>query len=205
LYNPVMNTTERTLVLIKHDAILRGLVGTIIDRFEKNGLKIVAGKFKTGISKKFAQSFYMNSKEWKLNVGTRTINTFNYYGYKPKKCFNSDDPVEIGNKIYVWTVDYLIKGPVLALVLAGPFAITRTKEVIGSNYINEQTRGTIRADFSIDNIISANSGGRAMYNLAHRSSNVTEAQKDINLWFKQREIGNYTTAYEIIHKSRQIS
>ena len=186
-----MNTTEKTLVLVKHDAIIRGLVGTIIDRFEKNGLKIVAGKFKTGITKNFAQSFYINSKEWKINVGTRTIDTFNYYGYKPKKCFNSDNPAEIGNKIYEWTVNYLINGPVLALVLAGPFAITRTKEIIGSNYINEQTRGTIRADFSID---------RAMYNLAHRSSNITEAQRDINIWFKQGEIGNYNTAYEIIHQ-----
>ncbi len=35
---------ERTLVLIKPDAIQRGLVGEIVSRFEKKGLKLVATK-----------------------------------------------------------------------------------------------------------------------------------------------------------------
>lgn len=36
---------ERTLVLIKPESIHRGLIGQIIDRFEKRGLKLVALKF----------------------------------------------------------------------------------------------------------------------------------------------------------------
>jgi nucleoside-diphosphate kinase len=35
---------ERTFVILKPDAIQRGLVGDIINRFEKKGLKIVAMK-----------------------------------------------------------------------------------------------------------------------------------------------------------------
>ncbi len=38
---------ERTLVLIKPDAIQRGLVGEICTRFEKKGLKLVAMKMMT--------------------------------------------------------------------------------------------------------------------------------------------------------------
>jgi nucleoside-diphosphate kinase len=37
--------TERTLIIIKPDAIQRHLVGEIISRFEKKGLKLVAAKF----------------------------------------------------------------------------------------------------------------------------------------------------------------
>ena len=36
---------ERTLVLIKPDAVQRGLIGQIISRFEQRGLKLVAMKF----------------------------------------------------------------------------------------------------------------------------------------------------------------
>ncbi|MAG17997.1 MAG: nucleoside-diphosphate kinase [Candidatus Diapherotrites archaeon] len=37
---------ERTLVIIKPDAINRGLVGEVIDRFERKGIKLVAMKMK---------------------------------------------------------------------------------------------------------------------------------------------------------------
>ncbi len=39
--------TERTLVLLKPDAVKRGLTGTIIDRFERRGLRIVAMEHRT--------------------------------------------------------------------------------------------------------------------------------------------------------------
>lgn len=39
--------TERTLVLIKPDAVRRGLVGEIIHRFERKGLAIAALEFRT--------------------------------------------------------------------------------------------------------------------------------------------------------------
>jgi len=36
---------EKTLVLIKPDGVQRGLIGTIIERLEKRGLRLVAAKF----------------------------------------------------------------------------------------------------------------------------------------------------------------
>lgn len=36
---------ERTLVIVKPDGVLRGLIGTVIARLEQKGLKIVAGRF----------------------------------------------------------------------------------------------------------------------------------------------------------------
>ena len=48
---------ERTFVMIKPDGVQRGLVGDIINRFEKKGLKIVAMKFVT-VSKELAEKHY---------------------------------------------------------------------------------------------------------------------------------------------------
>ncbi len=48
---------EQTLVLIKPDAVQRGLVGEIITRLEKRGLRIVASKF-IQVEKDFAKKHY---------------------------------------------------------------------------------------------------------------------------------------------------
>ena len=48
---------ERTLIILKPDAVQRGLVGEIITRFEKKGLQIVATKF-TQIARQLAETHY---------------------------------------------------------------------------------------------------------------------------------------------------
>lgn len=53
---------ERTLSIIKPDAVKKNVVGKIIDRFESNGLKIVAMR-KLVLSEKNAQDFYAIHKE----------------------------------------------------------------------------------------------------------------------------------------------
>ena len=48
---------ERTLVLLKPDAVQRGLMGKIIDRLETRGLRLVAGKF-LAVTKELAEQHY---------------------------------------------------------------------------------------------------------------------------------------------------
>jgi nucleoside-diphosphate kinase len=48
---------ERTFVMIKPDGVQRGLVGEILNRFEKKGLKIVALKL-VSVSKELAEKHY---------------------------------------------------------------------------------------------------------------------------------------------------
>jgi len=48
---------ERTFVMVKPDGVQRGLVGEIISRFEKKGLKLVAMKL-VSVSKEFAEKHY---------------------------------------------------------------------------------------------------------------------------------------------------
>ena len=49
--------TERTLIIIKPDAVQRHLVGQIISRFERKGFKLVATKFMR-VSKSVARQLY---------------------------------------------------------------------------------------------------------------------------------------------------
>jgi nucleoside-diphosphate kinase len=53
---------QRTLSIIKPDAIRKNIIGKIIDRLESNGLKIVAAKMIT-MSKQQAQQFYAIHKD----------------------------------------------------------------------------------------------------------------------------------------------
>ena len=53
---------EQTLSIIKPDAVAKGVIGKILDRFESNGLRIVATK-KLQLSRKDAQTFYAVHKE----------------------------------------------------------------------------------------------------------------------------------------------
>ena len=50
-------TMQRTLSIIKPDATSKNIIGKIIERFEENGLKIVAGKL-IHMSKEKAAGFY---------------------------------------------------------------------------------------------------------------------------------------------------
>lgn len=53
---------EKTLSIIKPDAVAKGFIGKIIDRFESNGLRI-AGMKKLHLSKEQAQEFYAIHKD----------------------------------------------------------------------------------------------------------------------------------------------
>jgi len=48
---------ERTLSIIKPDAVAKGVIGKILDRFESNGLRIAATK-KLQLSQQDAEAFY---------------------------------------------------------------------------------------------------------------------------------------------------
>lgn len=55
-------TGNRTFVLIKPDGVQRGLVGTIIGRFEGRGLKLVAAKMQT-VPKELAETYYAEHRD----------------------------------------------------------------------------------------------------------------------------------------------
>lgn len=183
---------EKTLIICKHDAVARGIMGQIIQRFERVGLKLVGMEF-IAATEDMGRDHYPNSVAWLQKVGERTLNEYTEKGIDPIKRLGTSDAVEIGKLIKQWNVDYLTIGPVLAMVWEGPGAVEIGRKLVGSTVPLKALPGTIRGDFSWDNADLANEFKRPFYNLVHASGDVEEAKFEIELWFSNSEIIEYET------------
>jgi len=181
---------ERTLFIVKHDGVARGLSGQIISRFERMGLKLVAMEFIQS-SDDLGIKHYPESEKWFVTAGNRTLDDYKKNGIDPMPVFGSAKPKEIGKVIKKWLIEYLTAGPVLAMVWEGPMAVTQGRKLCGDTIPVKASLGTIRGDFGIDNIDLANSQHRPLYNLVHASGEIAEAESEIELWFDKSEIFEY--------------
>lgn len=182
-----MIPTQKTVVILKHDAVARGLMGEILKRLERVGLKMVAFKFVQAPSE-VAVKHYPSEMEWYRTVGERTLSEYKEKGVNAVKEIGTDDAVEIGKLVKKWNIEYLTEGPVLATVWDGYDAIKMARKLVGSTKPAEAAAGTIRGDYSIDNVELANALKRPFRNLIHASGNESEARNEIDLWFEASEI-----------------
>jgi len=181
---------ERTLVLIKPDGVMRGLVGEIIKRFERSGLKIIGLKMMQP-GKDFIANHYSGSEEWLRGMGKKALNSFAEYNIDAEREMGSADPLDIGRMIQQWNTDYLSMGPVVAIAIEGIYAITAVRKIIGFTIPAQADPGTIRGDFSIDSNNIANIEQRSTKNLIHASGDVEEATHEIKHWFSDEELVSY--------------
>lgn len=189
---------ERTLVLIKHDGVARGLTGEIISRFEKTGLKIVAAKF-LWPSKSLAEKHYPSDREeFIVGMGKKTLENYQEVGIDPITQMGTDNPKKIGLIIREWLIDYITSGPVMAIVLEGPLAVSLVRKIAGHTLPLKAEMGTIRGDLAFDSSALANLSKRGIKNLIHASGSKEEAEYEIPLWFTQDEIVNYERVEEKI-------
>ncbi|HLD03717.1 MAG TPA: nucleoside-diphosphate kinase [Candidatus Dojkabacteria bacterium] len=184
--------TEITLIIVKHDGVARGLMGQIISRFEKVGLKLIALEFIQS-TEDMGKAHYPGSKKWLETAGNRTLDDYQRNNIDPKEVFGTDKASEIGRVIKNWLVEYLAAGPVLAMVWEGPGAVVIGRKLCGDTIPAKALPGTIRGDFAIDNVDLANKQGRPIYNVVHASGEVAEAESEIELWFDKNEIFDYKT------------
>ncbi len=186
-------SSEKTLVIIKPDGIQRSLIGEIIKRFERIGLKIVALKM---IIPKEEQvnSHYLIDPEWKKNVGEKAISAYEKKGIEPP----TKDPEEAGEKVLNGLKKYMTSGPVVAMVLQGAHACAIVRKVVGGTEPLSSDVGTIRGDFVLDSYQMADTDGRAVRNLIHASGNPEEAEKEIPIWFDENELLHYRLVQDAI-------
>jgi nucleoside-diphosphate kinase len=189
---------QKSLVLLKPDAVKRGIVGEILHRFERAGLKMAAVKL-VQADEELGKKHYPNTKEWKQVVGQRTIDDCKKYGIDLLEIMGTTDSLEVGDIVKKWNMEFLISGPVLAVVFEGVNAIERVRSLVGNTIPVKAEPGTIRGDFSLDSAITANRRKRAMYNLVHASGSVEEAEMEIKLWFKPEEILSYRRVHEDLY------
>lgn len=160
---------ERTLVVLKPDAVQRGLVGEIITRFERVGLKIL------GIKMVFPdEDFY-------------------HYHYEDISKIIS----RRGEEVYRRNADAMLEGPVIAMVLEGVEAVDLVRKMVGDTEPKTAQPGTIRGDYAHVSYVHVNERSKAgMPNVVHASGDKAEAKQEIEHWFKPEELFKYKTSHE---------
>ena len=157
---------QRTLIVFKPDAVQRGIVGEILSRFERVGLKIVGAKMVNPDNDHYYQHYEGISK-----MITRR-----------------------GQKAFDLTVQFMTSGPVIAMVLEGVEAVPLVRKMVGSTEAADM--GTIRGDYAHISFGYADAHDEAVPNLIHASGNPEEAEAEVSYWFKPEEIQMYHTLNE---------
>jgi len=176
---------EKTLVLVKPDAVQRGLIGDILKRFELTGLKIIAMRMVYS-SKELAGKHYAEDEEWLRSVGEKASSAAKERGEEL-----SDEPLDFGKKIREQLMDYISMSPVVAFVLEGHNAVATVRKIVGPTSPEHAQPGTIRGDYSHETFVMADKKGRPIQNLIHASGTAKEAEREIKIWFKKEDLHAY--------------
>ena len=182
---------EQTVVLVKPDGVKRGIVGDIITRFEKAGLKLIAMKMVWVDEGMVAKHYPDDRTEFLKGMGEKTLKTYEEYGKDPQEELGTMDPLEIGRMINKWNMEFLTSGPVVAMLLEGLHAIKNVRMITGNTLPVFADPGSIRGDYSIDSPALANEKKRSVRNLIHASGEPEEAKYEKQLWFRENEIYSY--------------
>lgn len=177
---------ERTLVIIKPDGIQRNLVGEIISRFERVGLKIVGVKMMHA-TEDLIKNHYTLDPGWFKSVGEKGIKGLLDKGIEPE----SLDPDVMAHAVLKRLVKYMTSGPIIAMILEGAHAAKIVRKITGGTEPLTSDVGTIRGDYVLDSYSMSNDDDRAVRNLIHASGSVKEAEDEIKHWFKDEEIMEY--------------
>lgn len=159
---------ERTLIILKPDALQRGITGEIITRFERVGLKIVAAKV----------------------LQPSEAHYFHHYETIGKMISRR------GQEAFDVTIKYMQEGPILAMVLEGVEAVSLVRKMIGTTEPKSADPGTIRGDYSHISFEYANTKKVSIPNLIHASGDPKEAKLEIDHWFKKEEIFEYSSVHD---------
>lgn len=182
---------EQTLVVVKPDGVARGLIGQIVSRFERVGLKIVAAKM-VQIDTKLAEKHYpADREEFLIGMGNKTLENYKDMKLDAKNILGTDDPKKIGELVRTWLLEFITSGPVFAFVLEGHHAIELVRKMAGHTLPIKAEPGTIRGDFTYDSAFLGNAGKRAIKNIIHASGNSDEAKFEVGLWFQPKELVDY--------------
>ncbi len=183
---------ERSLVIVKPDGVQRGLMGEILRRIERTGLKFAAVKFLLPEAEQ-CWTHYNKDEEWFLKKGTRIVEDRKAHGMPIEK-----EAIEYGKDIIQSNVDFFTSGPVLAMVIEGNQSVAIVKKLVGGTEPTTSDVGTIRGDLTVDSYALSSLDNRAVRNLIHCSDSPEEAEREIKIWFDEKEIIKYRLVSEQI-------
>lgn len=183
--------TERTFVIIKPDGIQRSLIGEIISRFERTGLKLVGLKL-TVLDSDRIWKHYSKDDAWFLKKGTKIAEDRAAAGLSAEK-----EPIEYGKDIIRALEKFMTSGPVVMMAWEGNQAVSVVTKLVGGTEPSTSDVGTIRGDYTIDSYAIAAVDDRAVRNLIHCSDSPENGSAEIALWFTEEEL----TSYRLLNES----
>lgn len=183
---------EKTFVILKPDAVQRGLVGEIIKRLESTGLKLVAIKMIVATEEQLWKH-YEKDEAWFIKKGERTIEDRKAAGMPIEK-----EALEYGKDIIRALVKFMSCGPIVPMIWEGNQAVGIVKKIVGATEPLSSDGGTIRGDYTLDSYGLASLDERAVRNLVHCSDPAEDAVREIPIWFTPEEILNYRLLAEQI-------
>lgn len=183
--------TEHTLIIIKPDALKRGLVGVIFETFENIGLKLLSAKMLQP-NKEVIKNHYPGTSEWIKEMGEKTIASFKQSGLNVKKQMRTDDPAELGKFVYDRLIKYWMEGPIIVSIWEGPNAIIVARKLRGHTIPVLAEPGTLHGRFSFDSSPLSSSLDRVVKTFVHASGSTEEAEREIKYWFPEvKEFKSY--------------
>ncbi len=183
---------ERTFVIVKPDGVQRSLIGDIIKRIERTGLKLVALKMAIPTEDQ-CWTHYNKDDVWFESKGAKILENRQKAGMPIEK-----SAIEYGKDIIKALVKFMTCGPVVMMIWEGNESVGIVKKLVGSTEPVTSDVGTIRGDLTLDSYDLAGADDRAVRNLVHCTDNPAESQREIDIWFKKEEIVNYRLLAEEI-------
>jgi nucleoside-diphosphate kinase len=185
---------ERTFIILKPDAVQRGLVGEIIQRFERIGLKIVAMKM-TQANEELIFKHYNKDDAWYTRKGQGIVENRTKLGMPVEK-----EAIEYGKDIIRKMVHYIACSPVVCLVIEGNQAQAVVKRIVGGTEPTTADTGTIRGDYALDSFFMCDvDGSRGLRNLIHCTDPADGPQAydyEVSVWFTPEEVHSYRLVSE---------
>ncbi len=165
---------ERTLIILKPDAVKRAVVGEVLSRFERAGLKIVGIK----MLKPTYDEFYNHYEKIGKMISRR------------------------GQEAFDMTLEFMEEGPVIAVVLEGIDCVGLVRKMVGDTEPQKAAPGTIRGDYAHMGFGHSNKEKIGVPNIIHASGDPEEAVEEISHWFAETELFDYETVHEVYTQAR---
>lgn len=181
---------ERTLIILKPDAVKRGLVGIIFEYFENVGLKLMAAKM-VKPDKDVVKNHYPGTTEWLKKMGQKTLSSFKQSGVNVREKMGTDDPNKLGQFVYERLIKYWMEGPLIISIWEAPHAIEIARKIRGHTIPYLSPAGTIHASYSYDSSVLSANLDRVVKTFVHASGSHDEAAREIKYWFGETEFKSY--------------
>lgn len=162
----------KTLVILKPDALERGLSEILIQTIQSKGFHIEEQKTLTAthdlLTKHYPESMAME------------------IAIKMSEAMGKEVAEEDGKAVLNGLRKFMLRGPIKVLVVSSSSenTVSDFRELIGATNPATAKKGTLRGDYGIDSYEESNRTGRPVENLIHASDSNESAEREIKIWFE---------------------